>query len=85
MTFFSMSSNEMVNLFSDEKSCFEPKKNFDICVVLIWIKFLMHNQEINAIFTTHHTWTPRSNFDDEQPHVKYFGSKSDLEPLQSPF
>ena len=43
------------------------------------------NQILNAIFTTHHTWTPRSNFDDEQPHVKYFGSKSDLEPLQSPF
>ena len=42
------------------------------------------NQILNAIFTTHHTWTPHSNFDDE-PHVKYFGSKSDLEPLQSPF
>ena len=26
MTFFSMSSKEMVTLFSDEKSCFEKKK-----------------------------------------------------------
>ena len=26
MTFFSMSSKEMVTLFSDEKSCFQEKK-----------------------------------------------------------
>ena len=32
MTFFSMSSKEMVTLFSDEKSCFQEKKIVEVYV-----------------------------------------------------
>ena len=47
ITFFSMSSREMVTLFSDEKSRFKANTmTVDVSRATMWIKFLMHNQKI---------------------------------------
>lgn len=47
ITFYSMSSREMVTLFSDEKSRFKANTmTVDVSRATMWIKFLMHNQKI---------------------------------------